>query len=197
MRHILASRLCYLMVILTAFAHPSNLKPPSPPRYVDKDALAVYRTMIPESIDGKVALIVTTTVNPTASVCKDLGTANRPSGEYAEALADLVRVNNEEWSLDSLLSGERTQFISQRELAPLFSGNVNKGWKKFYREHPDASGYIRLSAVGFNRTRTLAAVYSAVVSCSECGHGSVQFLKRGSNGWEKVASPFPFCYWIS
>ena len=175
------------MLILTAFAHPSNVE--SPPRYADKDALAVYRTMIPEPNDGKLVLIVTTTVNPTVSVCKDLANTNGISGEYAEALADLVRVNRQEWSLDSLLSGDRTQFVSQRELDSVFHENISKGWNKFHREHPTASGYIRFSAVGFNQKRTLAVVYSVV-----SGHRSVQFLKGSSNGWKKVASPLPFCY---
>jgi|SRR5581483_3489925 len=195
MRYSIASCLFGLMLLWVSTAQPSNSQSVEP--YADGDALAVYRTLIPSPVDRKDLLIVTTTENPTAWACKGLADAKGPSGDYADALADLLRVNHQEWRLESLLQSEKAKFISQAELRSLFRGNVEKGWKKFYKKHPSASGYISFSAVGFNRTHTIAAVYIAMMSCSECGHGSIQFLKVGLNGWEKVAPPFSTCDWIT
>jgi hypothetical protein len=63
---------------------------------------------------------------------------------------------------------------------------LDKGWRKFYRAHPKASGTVAFSAVGFNNKRTAAVVYSDVVSCSECGFGALHFMKRGADGWTEI-----------
>ncbi len=52
-------------------------------------------------------------------------------------------------------------------------------------------------AIGFNKARTLAAVYSEAVCGSLCGHGKLRFLKLGPNGWIELTPPFPACDWIS
>lgn len=192
MRRFVADYFCLILLVSVCFAQQQAK---SVETYADKDAVAIYHALMPAPINGRALLLLETTRN--AEMCKRVFSDERVSGEYAEALADFGRVNSQVWNLRSLLGNEGYSFITPQELDSLFHANVDKGWKKFYKHHPRAAGYIVFSAVGFSKDRTLAVVYTASACDSLCAHGGLEFLKLGSAGWKKVSPPFATCGWIS
>lgn len=165
--------------------------------YGDAAAIAIYRGLLPTPINGKSILLVSTTRPPNA-ICGDISVDRREPSEYRDAVADFKRANLRSRDLRSLLGAENVNFIAERELHSLFdSGNVPSGWREFYRTHPNAGGIFAFSAIGFNKTRTLAVVYSEGGCGALCGSGRFRFLKLGVTGWNEVKPPVETCNWIS
>jgi len=183
-----------LVFVAAALASGQTGSRQTPPRYTDVDAFAVYSALMPSPVGGKSVLVVNTTIKPTCS----LSHADIPDADFREAVQDFLRESNEA----QILAGEfrtssRVDIVDRKELDSYFRRGVDKGWKKFYRVHPNASGTVAFSAVGFNDKRTAAVVYSEVVSCSECGVGALHFLKKENDGWTEIKPGFATCGWIS
>jgi hypothetical protein len=186
----------WFIVVLAAVAVASQPTSPrqEPLRYTDGDAFDVYSALMPSPIGVKSVLVVNTTIKPEGCPVSE---ADMPDADFREAVKDFHRENDEA----RILAGEfrspvKADFVDRRELDSYFRRGADKGWKKFYRAHPKASGTVAFSAVGFNDKRTAAVVYSAIVSCSECGVGALHFLKRGADGWTEIKPEFASC-WIS
>jgi hypothetical protein len=60
----------------------------------------------------------------------------------------------------------------------------NYNWNSFYKQYPDSGGIIRLSAVGFNRQKTLAIVDTGSSCNNQCGRGSLHLLKKIDGKWK-------------
>ena len=72
------------------------------------------------------------------------------------------------------------------------------GWKPFYDKWPDSGGFVRVSAVGFDRTKTRALVYIDHSCGALCGGGTHHLLEK-KEGVLKPATPEGLrnCVWIS
>jgi len=67
-------------------------------------------------------------------------------------------------------------------------------WKTFYRWYPGSNGYIRLSRVGFNKTRDEALVSTGWMSGERSGEGRYFLLsKKVASGKYKSL----FTTWVS
>jgi hypothetical protein len=191
MRYLLA--LLFALLAIPSMAQSGSVSLPS---YVDSDALAIYREVLPPKVQGKSWLLLSTTT--AGEMCDNLGHDVPTSGDYAEAIADFKRVSAHPWRLESLFATiGPTQFVTKSELNSLFHGSTVSGWKKFYRRYPNTSGYIALSAIGYSKARNLAAVYLEAVCGSLCGAGKLRFMQLGPQGWKEVTPPFGVCDWIS
>ncbi len=149
---------------------------------------------MPATLSGKEFLILATTRKP---MCQSFTGREASGGEFEEAMADFVRLNNQAWSLRELLHDDGVQLVSQSELDSFFKKGAGKGWKRFYAAHPKLAGYKAFSAVGFNQQHTIAVVYSESICGPQCGIGGMHFMKLTSQGWQEVAEPFASCKWIS
>ncbi|HEY6765907.1 MAG TPA: hypothetical protein VI386_14175 [Candidatus Sulfotelmatobacter sp.] len=54
------------------------------------------------------------------------------------------------------------------------------------QRNPNSGGYIILSAVGFNKEKTEAFVYSGSSCGSLCGHWGFHLLEKIDGNWKKV-----------
>lgn len=162
--------------------------------YTDKEAFKVYSAIMPGVIAGKTTLVEDTTAKRPVNCLKDESVSDP---DLREALADYQHVNERVWILSGEFdTGSKRDFVQRKELDSFFRKNVDKGWKKFYRKHPDAAGFVSFSAVGFNQDRSAAVVYSAVSSCAFCASGGLHFMKKGPNGWVELKDAST-CRWIS
>jgi hypothetical protein len=168
----------------------------TPNTYTDTDAFNVYSVLMPSPIGGKVVLVVSTTTKPDRCSLDD---TSIPDADFREAVQDFQRTNKQEWNLaeEFTRASVKANLIDSKEWKSYFRKGADKGWKKFYRAHPTAVGTVAFSSVGFNNKRTAAVVYREIVSCSECGVGSLHFLKKEATGWTEIKPGYATCGWIS
>lgn len=77
-------------------------------------------------------------------------------------------------------------------------GDFDKGWSRFYQLYPDSGGYMQVSAVGFDPSKTRALVYVAHFCGSLCGGGEHHLLLKGSDGWQQTkVKDVTSCKWMS
>jgi hypothetical protein len=170
----------------------------TPTRYTDVDAFDVYSAVMPRPISGKAVLVVNTTTKPETCSLTDADIANIPNADFREAMQDYRRANNELWILAGEFRGPvKADFVDRKELDSYFRKGADKGWKRFYGAHPNASGTVAFSAVGFNDKHIAAVVYVEIVSCSECAVGGLHLLQKGTNGWTEIKPDLTNCGWIS
>lgn len=73
------------------------------------------------------------------------------------------------------------------------------GWTGFYRRYPDSGGLIRVSAVGFNASKTRAMVTMAHSCGAICGGGAHSTLEKTGGVWRPTRVPglVNNCTWSS
>jgi hypothetical protein len=67
--------------------------------------------------------------------------------------------------------------------------NPGFGWADFFRQHPDSGGYIAVSAIGFNPSKTKAMVTMGWACGSTCGGGSHYTLEKANGAWNSIRVP--------
>jgi hypothetical protein len=158
----------------------------SPP-YDVAEAYEVYSAVLQGDWQGaqqKTVVISTTTkfwkacVNP----------ATEPDQGLKGALEQYNAVNKDTWELQSEFGfGRQFQFISHGELASMFQKGVGRGWELFAKRNPDSSGFVELSAVGFNEDKSIAVVYMGYHCGGMCGSGGVKFLQKKDGHWLRMS----------
>ncbi len=79
-----------------------------------------------------------------------------------------------------------------------FFRKTGGNWPEFYRRYPDSGGYIEMSAVGFDRSKTRAMVYVAHSCGGLCGNGADHLLEKVDGVWHDANVPgITSCMWIS
>ena len=150
--------------------------------YKDADAYDVYAAVLNQRLPSVRELVI---VNSTVKekLCFD------PAKESDEALraASLSYVDENAQSrrlLREFPFERRYSFITPEERSTTFKKGVALGWQSFRKEHPNAEGFVELSAVGFSPDRSTAVVYEGYHCGGLCGGGGVRvFQKRaGSYG---------------
>ena len=84
---------------------------------------------------------------------------------------------------DEFDSRQNCALLAKEEHDEIFKEGCS-GWCKFYEKHPDSSGYMGFSRVGFNRAGTEALVYSIHGCGGLCGSGGYVFLVKQNNVWK-------------
>ena len=62
----------------------------------------------------------------------------------------------------------------------------NGGWDGFYKSYPESGGYIVMSAVGFNKEKTRAVVYTGSSCGGLCGRWRFHLLEKSQGSWKEV-----------
>jgi hypothetical protein len=180
-----------LALLLTA----AVAQAPSPPPYTDSEAYRVYSAVIgewPSDANAKRILIRQQTVP--FQMCL------KPRDKFVKimepAIDDWIAQNQHLWTLERKFSTDKPyDLIPSAELTGFFAADLEEGWKKFYRRHPDASGFDEFSAVGFNRDHNIAIVYAAEKCGPKCGHGSFYVMQKKRDHWETMLWSGQGCTW--
>jgi hypothetical protein len=163
---------------------------------VSNDELKIYESIIPTTSTnyGKFPLIISTTVQPrmhSPDYLKGLR-----EHEYQEAIEDLGQKSKKIWNFDGLPEKYHARLISQAAADSYFAQRGG-GWKKFYQNHPNASGLFRMSVVGFSRDRTATVIYTEQTCDWLCAAGGIRLFRRDSEGWKEVEPSRLYCGWIA
>lgn len=176
---------------------------PSAPRpLTDADAYAIYAVVVPSEAPARAPgarrLVIQSTTDDDKGRSSCEMTGPDVKGEWAEAIADFRRRNATAWTIARDLPLDMPYDLATRdEIAAAFKGRGPDGWPEFYTAFPGTKGYIQLSVVGFDKSRTRALVYTSHYCGNVCGGGAYHFLQRDGEGWKEVHPNISACYWIS
>jgi hypothetical protein len=173
-----------------SFAQNSPVAEP----YVDDDAYRVFSAVLsrPNSnVPANTLIIQQETVphlqdppapfadGPEACVFPDV------SLKFKDAIADYNRVNQKPWLLQRKFQIDHPyELVTSGTLRALFSDGR---WDGFYKRFPASDGIFSVSAVGFNREKTLAILYGGTACGDLCGSWSFHLLEKVDGKWGAVA----------
>jgi hypothetical protein len=109
----------------------------------------------------------------------------------ADVGANLVSRNIKSVSLEGFNPRRKTTLVGKKALDVIFKEST---WDTFYKKYSAREGLITLSLPGYNKDRTLAALYFDHRSGGLSGVGDILFLEKGNGGW-KVK--WQYNIWIS
>lgn len=93
------------------------------------------------------------------------------------------------------VSSKTVKLIGEEELRFIFSvSDVNSGWEKFYKTHPNSNGYINFSRIGYNTAKTQAILEIGNFYASLGADGAIIFLQKENAVWKIVKTQMT---WIS
>ena len=175
-------------------------KPEEPlPTYSVPEAYEVYSTILPDEwtwryANSKTLLIQTETVSQ--QMCLE------PDAKWKKlldpAIANYRIVNRKPLKLDRLFDISKSYTLSASDaLQAAFKGAGPDGWDGFNAAHPDSVGWIELSAVGFNDSKTVAVVYVGHHCGRLCGGGGFSVLEKIQGKWKPVPWVGSSCAWAS
>jgi len=114
---------------------------------------------------------------------------DKPKGIVIDpsTIADYGAKNTDHWVVDknAFKLGVKCELVTSSDLWAIFHGKMGEvEWLQFFDRHPDSSGFVMLSRVGFNTQHNQAMVYIG----SRCGPGcwDLHFLlmENAGNGWK-------------
>ena len=153
------------------------------------EAYRVYSVLIPEEQSYRFAkgtLIFqqeTVSDQKASTACLSKEAAD----EFKEAIADFDQVNSKQWLLQRELEIDKPyELVSSGMIKALIQTEQGPNWNDFYNRYPDSGGYFIFSAVGFNKEKTLAIVYSGSGCGGLCGMGAFHLLEKQKGEWKVV-----------
>jgi len=154
--------------------------------YDVEDAYQIYSLLLPHEesygfAKGTLIIQEETVSEPGASQpCVSSDAARR----FKNAIAEYHRSNKESWLLKRQFQIEKPyEVVSSDAIQDLFKDN---GWKSFYKSYPQSGGYVIMSAVGFNREKTRAIVYTGSSCGALCGSWRFHLLEKINGNWKEV-----------
>ena len=157
----------------------------APTAYDVEDSYQIYNLLLPneesyEFATGTLIVQEDTVSNAVSNSCVTPEAASR----FKDAIADYKRVNGDRWLLQRRFQIDKPyEIVSSDAIAVAFKEG---GWEGFHKRYPDSGGYIVMSAVGFNKEKTLAIVYTGS-SCGDlCGLWRFHLLEKIKGKWKIV-----------
>ncbi len=153
--------------------------------YDDQDAYAIYsRFLSGEQSYGFAKGTIAIQQETTAPVkLDDYCLTPEAAREFKDAIEDYKR-HTEPMLLQRRFEIDKPcELVSTETIGTLIK---NYNWDDFYKRYPDSGGIIRVTAVGFNRQRTLAIVFTGSTCNNLCGRGSLVLLKKIDGKWKPV-----------
>ncbi|MGA7925642.1 MAG: hypothetical protein WCA20_06565 [Candidatus Sulfotelmatobacter sp.] len=153
--------------------------------YEDQDTYAIYSRLLPgEQSYGFAKGIIVIQQETTAPVkLDDYCLTPEAAREFKDAIEDYKR-HTEPMLLQRRFEIDKPYELVSTEVVGTLIKNYN--WDDFYKRYPDSGGIVRMTAVGFNRQRTLAIVFTGSQCNNLCGRGSFVLLKKLDGKWKPV-----------
>lgn len=164
--------------------------------YDESDAYAVYSAILPLNWtrgDAKVKSPVIQIETRAYEMC--LKPEDESRKLLSEAISNYVEQNKKTWQLQRQFSLKKPyKLLTSEKLETI----IKRGWwDEFYKRYPGSGGYLELSAVGFNRDKTIAVVYMGRHCGGECGFGTFYELQKIKGKWEPLKWRGSSCSWVS
>ena len=160
----------------------------SQPYEID-EAYEIYNELIPRTeayVFSKGILVVEQQTSQQPDVSSACLT-QEGSDKFAEAIADLSRVQRTNWLLQPKFgTAKPVQLVSSETIQSLL-GEGEGRWNNFLKHYPNAGGYISLGPVGFNHDKTLAIVHVATSCRGLRDKHRFHLLQKDHGFWHEVA----------
>ena len=180
------------LTVLTFLLVQRTPASPRPEAYRDADAYAVYAVALGQSKIAQARIILAETV--TFPRCFPKGQGLSEPG-WAEAAQHFLAENKTSRTLQRS-SDMKGAFV----LLPMqeWKGYFEKSdWPAFWKRHGQGASYFRLSAVGFDQTRTKAFLYADSACGPKCGQGSYKLFTKFGGRWRSTVVNADLCDWTS
>ena len=157
----------------------------NPQVYTDTEAYRVYSVLLPqeesaELTTGTLLIREESELNAEPESCLTKEDKQR----FAEAIADYKSINRKSWLLQRRFDVQYAyEIVNAQTIDLLLKQN---GWEALEKRYPGSAGYIIFSAVGFNREKTLAVVYSGTDCGTVCGRWAVHLLEKVGDEWHRI-----------
>ncbi|MFT3918915.1 hypothetical protein [Cloacibacterium sp.] len=111
-----------------------------------------------------------------------------------ETFDDFIKINKTDSNLDSIFKNDKkVVIINENEIHEIFK-DINTGWNFFYKKFPNSIGLLRLSRIGFNKSKTQAFFYYDKTSGMLTGSGNYILFEKQNGKWTLKSS---YMNWIS
>lgn len=153
--------------------------------YEDSEAYRVYSAILPRFVgyvDSPGTLFLRAQTISYSSKCLRPNPSQR--NLIGSAIAEYNRLNRSPWTLE-----RQFELKNAYELVPEsdFEGRARNA---------DFPGFIELSAVGFNYSKTIAVVYVTFYCRAYCFAGNLVVARKEGDQWKEVRDPGLFCGWM-
>jgi hypothetical protein len=161
------------------------------------EAYQVYSVLLPHEesygfAKGTLVIQKETVSHSIESGCFDSKSASR----FRDALTDYSNMQMGKWLLQKNFRIEKSyDLVSSETINLLFKERGVAGWQDFYHRYPNSGGFIIMSPVGFNKTKTLAVVYTGSSCSGLCGRWGFHLLEKSDGKWREV--PGVSCFTVS
>ncbi len=175
-------------------------QPTATEQYEVKEAYEVYSALLPHDSQYRLAKRTVVIQQETISTAADFSRAPCLSAEAAEefkdAIADYGRVNKKRWLLQRQIELDKPyELVSSEAIQALFEAR-GKGGDDFEKRYPDSGRYVfDVSAVGFDKDKTQAIVYSGSYCGGLCGYWKFHLMQKVEGKWKEV--PGVVCFTVS
>jgi hypothetical protein len=152
--------------------------------YAVYSAILDYRPQVPEwNHKGDIILVDETTTGEATD-----GKGWGPSSSTNQVpKPETIRNYNSRVASSCHLQSRFTAKISPAFMSKEFSEknfrDIRNGWARFYKEHPNASGFWDFSAVGYTENGLEALVYMGHHCGGRCGTGKLVLLRKENGTW--------------
>ena len=182
--------------------YSTPVSPQAPGTLIDPDTYAVYNVLIPSDWLLRVAHASELLIQDTTEVDSPLVRGCLPSGPevtgpWLEALSEFKTQQTTSRALDRQFSLPVPYRFESRDTILSFCVKAGPLWEGFHAAHPQAKGYLTVSAVGFDKTHKHALAYMAHFCNMLCGQGGYHFVERAPDGWREVRVNGNNCMWVS
>ncbi len=164
--------------------------------YEDLEAYEVYSTILPlewPMRDARVKFLVIRTETKAYEMCL------KPDKDWEEkvgpAIADYVGLNAKPLLLQRNIKLDIPyQLITDGELKSIVQ---RVGWEGLYQQLEYSRGWMELSAVGFNKDKTVAVVYVGHHCGGLCGGDRFHVLEKRDGRWVELRWQGSSCSWAA
>jgi len=183
------------LVLMTQGAEKED----APQPYTVPEAYQVYDALLPHDWTVTEAhaklLVIKAETDSHFQICLNPGKDSDPG--VGPAVENWKITNTKEWLLQPQFEGARQYVLVPSKHINGFFEPDGGGWKAFYGEYPDSGGFIELSAVGFNKDKTVAVVYMGHSCGGLCGGGTFYVLAKHDGKWGPARYGGGSCAWAS
>ena len=74
--------------------------------------------------------------------------------------------------------------LDHDQIENLFKKDLGKGWERYWKQYPNATGFLGFSRVGFDRAHNKAYVYARETCGGLCGDGYSFVLEKVNGTWQ-------------
>lgn len=161
---------------------------PRPETYREPDAYAVYTAALSQARPDRRTIILGETVTYPRCFPKGGALSDKSWGEAAQHY--LAENKTPRTLVRSFKLKNTYVLLPLQEWQGLFQ---KSNWRPFWKRYGEGGGYTRLSAVGFDRSRTKAMLYTDYACGSSCGSGGYKLFTKFGGRWRSTIVNLDLC----